>query len=375
MSMYHRQPLRSSPGLVAAYVLLIAAILFVVWRFWPQRNAAIDPEAKPREVAPRGDYRADEKANIELVKSASPSVVHITSLAVHRNFFSSDEVAKGTGSGIVWDEKGHVVTNYHVVKEAQAAEVVLADRSSWSAKTILYDADKDLAVVSIDAPKSRLHPIPIGKSSDLQPGQFVFAIGNPFGLDNTVTRGIVSALGRQIKSSTGRVIEGVIQTDAAINPGNSGGALLDSAGRLIGINTAIYSPSGASAGIGFAIPVDEVNRVVTQLIRHGKVKRPDLGIREAPDQLARKWGVPGVLILKVYPGGPAAKAGLEPSHRDEDGNPVLVAIVAIDGKEVKTTNQLFDILEAHQIGDEVTLTFWREGERFDTKVKLAEASE
>jgi S1-C subfamily serine protease len=376
MSMYQRQPSRSSPGLVAAYLLLLAAILFVVWRFWPARDDAVDPEAKPRAVTPRGDYRADEKANIEIVKNASPSVVHITSLAVRRSYFSLDKVKQGTGSGIVWDDKGHIVTNYHVVKDAQAAEVTLADHSNWSTKRVLYDADKDLAVLWIDAPKSRLRPIPVGKSSDLQPGQYAFAIGNPFGLDNTVTRGIVSALGRQIESTTGRTIKGVIQTDAAINPGNSGGALLDSAGRLIGVNTAIYSPSGTSAGIGFAIPVDEVNRVVTQLIRHGKVKRAGgLGIEVVPDQNTRLWGIPGVLILNVDPDGPAAKAGLRPTRRDEEGRFIPGdAIIAVDGKEVRTSSQLFDMLEEH-IGDEVTLTIWRDGERISTKVKLPEANE
>jgi S1-C subfamily serine protease len=376
--MYQRQPSRPSLGLVAAYLLLLAAILFTVWRLWPGRHDAIDPQAKPRPVTPRGDYRDEEKANIDLIKNASPSVVHVTSLAVRRDYFSLDvrQVKQGTGSGIVWDEAGHIVTNYHVVKGAKAAEVTLTDHSNWSARKLLFDADKDIAVLWIDAPANRLRPIPIGKSSDLQPGQFAFAIGNPFGLDSTVTRGIVSALGRQIESSTGRVIKGVIQTDAAINPGNSGGALLDSAGRLIGVNTAIYSPSGASAGIGFAIPVDEVNRIVTQLIRHGKVKRPGLGIEEVPDQLTRRWDIPGVLILNVHPGGPAAKAGLRPTRRDEDGNIIPGdAIVAVDGKEVKTANELFDILEGHAIGDEVTLTIWRDGERSTTKVKLAATDE
>ena len=373
MSMYYRNPPRTSPGLVAAYLLLLAAILFLVWRFWPEHNGGIDPAATQRAVTPRGSFREEEKLNIELVKNASPSVVHITSVAVSRDFFlDARQVQQGTGSGVVWDKNGHIVTNYHVVKGAQAARVTLADHSNWDAKQIFYDADRDLAVVSIDAGKDRLHPIPLGKSSDLQVGQLVFAIGNPFGLDNTVTRGIVSALGRQIESSTHQIIKGVIQTDAAINPGNSGGPLLDSAGRLIGINTAIISPSGTSAGIGFAMPVDEVNRVVTQLIRHGKIVRPGLGIQEAPDQVTRKWGIPGVLILNITPDGPAAKAGLQPTRRDEEGNIIPGdAIVAIDGKEVNTANELYTILEQHAVGDEVTLTVWRDGERSTVKVKLA----
>jgi S1-C subfamily serine protease len=370
---YQREPSRSAPGVIAAYLLLLAAILFVVWRFWPARDNAVNPEAKPRTVTPRGDYRADEKASIDLVKKASPSVVHITSLARSRSIFSLDRVQQGTGSGVVWDAAGHIVTNYHVVKGAQAAQVVLADHSSWSAKRVLSDADKDLAVLWIDAPKSRLRPMPIGKSSDLQPGQFVFAIGNPFGLDNTVTHGIVSALGRAIESSTGRLIKGVIQTDAAINPGNSGGPLLDSDGRLIGINTAIFSPSGASAGIGFAIPVDEVNRVVTQLIRHGKIIRPGIGIEEASEQQARRFRInSGVMILRVTPGGPADKAGLQGVHPDEEGNFLLAGdiIVAVDGKEVKTADELYSFLEEHNVGDEATLTILRGDERTNVKVKL-----
>jgi S1-C subfamily serine protease len=233
------------------------------------------------------------------------------------------------------------------------------------------DPDRDLAVIWITAPKNKLKPILVGKSEDLQVGQKTFAIGNPFGLDQTLTQGLVSALGREIEADTGRTIKGVIQTDAAINPGNSGGPLLDSAGRLIGVNTAIVSPSGSSAGIGFAIPVDEVNRVVTQLIKHGKVTRPGLGIQEAPDQLARRWGIPGVLILNVNPDGPAAKAGLKATRRDQSGR-ILVgdAITAIDGEEVDSSNQLFALLEKHAVGDEVTVTVWRQGNTLDVKMPL-----
>jgi S1-C subfamily serine protease len=382
MSMYQRQPQRSSLGLVAAYVLLLGAIVFVVWWLWPTRDTGIDPDVQPRAETPRGDFRSEEKANIELVKKASPSVVHITSLAVRRDYFSMGQVQQGTGSGIVWDDKGHVVTNYHVVKGAQSAQVTLADNSNWPAKRAFYDADKDLAVLVINAPKSQLKPIPVGRSSNLQPGQFVFAIGNPFGLDNTVTRGIVSALGRQIESGTGRTIKGMIQTDAAINPGNSGGALLDSAGRLIGVNSAIFSPSGTSAGIGFAIPVDEVNRVVTQLIRHGKVIRPSLGIEEVPDQTARKsfreLGISGgVVILNVTPGGPAAKADLRPTRIDNDEGKIIVGdvVVAIDKQEVKNVDQMYAILEHHNPGDEVSVTVLRAGERITTTVRLAAENE
>ncbi len=248
-------------------------------------------------ITPRGDLAADEKSMIAIFRQASPSVVHITTLAVRQDAFSFDvlQIPQGTGSGFVWDADGHVVTNFHVIQEADAATVTMADHSNWKAHLVGAYPDKDLAVLRVDAPPASLHPIPIGTSHDLQVGQKVFAIGNPFGLDQSLTTGIISALGREIQSVTQRPIKDVIQTDAAINPGNSGGPLLDSAGRLIGVNTAIYSPSGVSAGIGFAIPVDEVNRLVPQLIRHGRVIRPGLGIQVGPDRLAAELGLSGVL--------------------------------------------------------------------------------
>jgi S1-C subfamily serine protease len=227
-----------------------------------------------RAVTPRGDLAADEKATIELYSQSRRSVVHITTLAVRGDRLSMNvqKVPEGTGSGLIWDDAGHVVTNYHVIQHADDAIVTLSDQSSWRAKLVGAHPDRDVAVLQIDAPKDRLRPIPVGRSDDLQVGQKVFAIGNPFGLDQTLTTGVISALNREIESVTKRTIPGVIQTDAAINPGNSGGPLLDSSGRLIGVNTAIYSPSGGgSVGIGFAIPVDEVRRVVPQLIRTGHV--------------------------------------------------------------------------------------------------------
>jgi S1-C subfamily serine protease len=234
------------------------------------------PRAQPRAVTPRGDLAADEQSTIDLFKAVSPSVVHVTNLAAERDPFSRNvqAVPRGTGTGFIWDENGFIVTNYHVVDGASAARVILADRSTYDSTQIWGYPDKDLAVIRINAPKAKLKPIVVGTSRDLQVGQTAFAIGNPFGLDQTLTTGIVSALGREIESASGRPIEGVIQTSAAINPGNSGGPLLDSAGRLVGVNTAIISPSGAFAGIGFAIPVDEVNRVVPQLIDHGKAGQP-----------------------------------------------------------------------------------------------------
>ncbi len=244
--------------------------------------------------------------------SASPSVVYLTSLALKRDIFSLNlfEIPHGAGSGFVWDQDGHIITNFHVIQEASGARVTLADHSVWDAQLVGTAPDQDLAVLYINAPKHQLKPIAIGTSGDLQVGQKVFAIGNPFGLDQTLTTGIISALGREINAVTGRTISGVIQTDAAINPGNSGGPLLDSAGRLIGVNTAIYSPSGVSTGIGFAVPVDTVNRVVPQLIRHGRIIRPGLGVRIADDATARRFGLQGVLIIQVEKGSAAETAGL-----------------------------------------------------------------
>jgi S1-C subfamily serine protease len=257
-------------------VLLVAAVLlgglvYLLWPVWPA--GGLMPGAQPRAVTARGALADDEQATIELFKAVSPSVVHVTNLAVEREPFSANAqmVPRGTGTGFVWDENGFIVTNYHVVDGASAARVILSDHSTYDSTRIWGYPDKDLAVIRIDAPKAKLKPIVVGTSRDLQVGQKTFAIGNPFGLDQTLTTGVVSALGRQIESANGRPIQGVIQTSAAINPGNSGGPLLDSAGRLIGVNTAILSPSGAFAGIGFAIPVDEVNRLVPQLISYGKV--------------------------------------------------------------------------------------------------------
>ena len=235
----------------------------------------------------------------------------------------------------------------------------------------MWHPDKDIAVLRIDAPTNRLQPIPIGTSKDLQVGQSVFAIGNPFGLDQSLTTGVISALGREIESVTRRPIQGVIQTDAAINPGNSGGPLLDSAGRLIGVNTAIYSPSGVSAGIGFAIPVDTVNRIVAELIRYGKVTRPGIGVQVAEEQIADRLGVKGILVVDVVPGSAAAKAGIRPTRREGSGRVLLGDVVtAVDGKKVESPNELFILLENYKVGDVVNISLLRDGKNFQTKVTL-----
>ena len=333
------------------------------------------PAAAQRSVSPRGPLAADELANIEVFKRLSPSVVHITTLAVERDFFNRSvaQVPRGTGTGFVWDTAGHIVTNFHVIQEGSGARVTLADQSSWPATLVGAFPDRDLAVLKIAAPREKLPPIPLGLSRDLQVGQRVYAIGNPFGLDQTLTMGIVSALNREIESFNNRTIRGVIQTDAAINPGNSGGPLLDSAGRLIGVNTQIASPSGASAGIGFAIPADEVNRVVPRLIRDGRITRPALGISAASEGVHRALRLPeGVALVQVSPGGPAARAGLQPFARARDGSIVAGDVItAINDEPVKDLDDMLTLLEKRQPGDSVTLTLWRAGRSRRQPVVLA----
>jgi S1-C subfamily serine protease len=358
-----REP-QSLRKLVPLLALLVLVMLVVqIWTTLGRRGPqfALDPSAQPRPIAPAGDLAADEKATISLFKQSSKSVVHITTVEVGRDFrMNVLEVPRGTGSGFIWDEKGHIVTNFHVAQGANRWQVTLADQSTWDAVPIGAAPDSDLAVLRIDAPADRIQPILVGTSSDLEVGQKVFAIGNPFGLDQTLTTGVISGLGRQIQALTGRRIEGVIQTDAPINPGNSGGPLLDSRGRLIGVNTAIVSPSGTSAGIGFAIPVDTVQRVVPQLLQHGQIVRPTLGAEYFPDAFTRRLGLKGALIGKVTRGGPAAQAGLAPTRRDRFGDLALGdLIVSVEGMPVETTDDLFAALESHAPGDMVKLAVVR----------------
>jgi S1-C subfamily serine protease len=332
-------------------------------------------DAPARPITPRGPLAADELANIEVFKRLSPSVVHITTLEVARDFFSRSvqQVPRGTGTGFVWDNQGHVVTNFHVIQGGDAARVTLADQSTHRATLVGAFPDRDLAVLKINLPREKLQPIPVGTSRDLQVGQKVYAIGNPFGLDQTLTTGIVSALNREIDSANQRTIRGVIQTDAAINPGNSGGPLLDSAGRLIGVNTAIYSPSGASAGIGFAIPVDEVNRIVPRLIKDGRITRPALGVSAMPDQVQRALRLPdGVALLQVTPRGPAERAGLQPFKRAADGGIVHGDVItAINDEAIQNLDDMLTALEKRQPGETVTLTVVREGRSRKLSAALA----
>ncbi len=333
-----------------------------------------DSAAQPRTVQPRGPLEPAEQNHIAVFRKASPSVVHITTLALQRDIFSMNvaEVPQGTGSGFIWDERGHIVTNFHVIQGANAARVTLADQSSYDAELVGAFPDRDLAVLRIQAPREKLAPIAMGASRELQVGQQVYAIGNPFGLDQTLTTGIVSALNREIESMNRRTIRGAIQTDAAINPGNSGGPLLDSAGRLIGVNTSIYSPSGASAGIGFAIPVDEVNRVVPRLIRDGRFIRPTLGISAAPPQLQQALKLPkGVALLQVAPGSAAAQAGLQPFARARNGSLIQGDVItAVAEQPVESLDDMLNELEKRQPGERLRLQVWREGKSRTVEVKL-----
>jgi S1-C subfamily serine protease len=355
----------------ARTVLLVALLLFPSCRrFRPDA-----PPAGPRPVTARGDLAADEKATIELFREASPSVVFITTLARRRTgLFRIAEIPQGEGSGFVWDGEGHVVTNFHVIQGSSSFRVTLADGSTWTASFVGAAPDRDLAVLRIFPSGKTLRPILVGTSKDLLVGQKVFAIGNPFGLDQSLSTGIVSALGRSIESATGRQIEGVVQTDAAINPGNSGGPLLDSAGRLIGVNTAIASTSGSSAGIGFAVPVDTVNEIVPQLIQHGRVIRPQLGVTLADDAVAARLGLAGALVLSVSPESGAAEAGLRGTTRAEDGSLVLGDVVTRAGeREVRSADDLIAALEERKPGDTLPLVVLRDGEALSVAVTLSAA--
>ncbi|HKR79466.1 MAG TPA: trypsin-like peptidase domain-containing protein [Nitrospira sp.] len=338
-------------------------------------GAAYDgAEVRPRPVTPApAELGPDERATMTVFERATKSVVFIANTAVQRDFWSFDllEVPQGSGSGFIWNKQGHIVTNFHVIYGANAVKVTLADRSEHQAKLVGADPDHDLAVLQIQVSEGMLEPLAVGSSQDLRVGQKVLAIGNPFGLDHSLTTGVVSALGRTIKSMSNRTIEGVVQTDAAINPGNSGGPLLDSAGRLIGVNTQIISPSGAYAGIGFAVPVDTVNRIVPELIKHGKLIRPGLGVSLVPDAMARRWGIKGLVIGKVSRGGAAERAGLKGARETSSGRIELGDIVvAVAGKPVTTIDELMDVLEHHKVGDQVAVDILRGNRREKIMVTL-----
>jgi S1-C subfamily serine protease len=357
------------------WIALSMVVSVLCQSVWSAPAATHDGLEGTARLSPPGlaDLSPEEQATITVFEKATRSVAFIANTAMQRDPWSFNvlEVPQGSGTGFVWDKQGHIVTNFHVVYQADAITVTLSDRVEYKASVIGADPDHDLAVLRIQAPGTALHPVTIGSSQSLRVGQKVLAIGNPFGLDHTLTTGVVSALGRTIRSMSNRTIEGVIQTDAAINPGNSGGPLLDGRGRLIGINTQIVSPSGAFAGIGFAVPADMVSRIVPELIKYGKLIRPGLGVSLVPDAMARRWGVQGLIIGKVGRGSPAEQAGLRGARETLRGRIELGdIIVAVDGKAIETVDDLMDVMEQHRVGDVVTVDYLRGNRQYQVRVTL-----
>jgi putative serine protease PepD len=329
---------------------------------------------------------SEEEIVIGVYRTAGPGVVHITSTVLSQDFFFRVVPDRGTGSGLIVDDRGYILTNNHVVENADSLDVTLADQSKVPAKLVGRDASNDLAVIRINVPREKLTPLRLGDSAQLQVGQMAIAIGNPFGLDRTITRGVVSALGRSLQSDTGRQIRNVIQTDAAINPGNSGGPLLNSRGEVIGINTAIFTPSGGSIGIGFAIPINTAKKLLPQLIARGRASHPWLGISamEITPDLARALNLPGkegVMIAKVSPGSPAARAGLRGGQRRVRIRNYIFAvggdiIVALDGRKIATVDELTGFLDENKrVGEDVRVDILRDGTPLSVVAQLGELPE
>ncbi|OGA20853.1 MAG: 2-alkenal reductase [Betaproteobacteria bacterium RIFCSPLOWO2_02_FULL_65_24] len=359
-------------------VLLWTLALATVWlgerlyqSYW--RAAPTEVAAPSAVIVPEGSLSEWEKSNAALFRAAAPSVAYITTASLRFSPFAGANVAQGAGSGFVWDQAGHVVTNYHVIEGANLVYVQLDAGDPIQAQVIGGAQDYDIAVVRLRRTPAGLRALTVGSSKNLQVGQATFAIGNPFGLSRTLTTGIISALERRLPTTGGREVRGVIQTDAAINPGNSGGPLLDSSGRLIGMNTAIYSESGTSAGIGFAIPVDLIQRVVPQVIKNGRAARPGIGIAAADEVIAAKLGVRGVVVLGVARGSPADRAGIRPfDPRSREPGDV---IVALNGKAVESLSDLATGLDEVGVGKEVTLTLKRGEEQREVKVAVIDLKE
>lgn len=340
----------------------------------PEAAAAVAVPAIPPDVLQAAD--ADEQVNIRVYAAVNRGVVNITTATEGGGLFG-DETATGTGSGFLIDRQGHILTNFHVVSDAEAVQVTLFDGSTHEAKVVGADASNDVAVVKIDAPAAKLFPLAFGDSAKLVVGQKVLALGNPFGLERTLTTGIVSALGRSLKAKNGRMIKGIVQTDAAVNPGNSGGPLLNTRGEVIGVNTAIYSQVGQSAGISFAVPINAITRILRSLLEKGRVIRADLGITRVYTTSE------GLLLLGVAEGGPAERAGLKPIRlrvyryggglvRRLDPDTADI-IVAVNGTRVKTVDEMLTEVEAHAPGDTVTLSVIRQGRMIDVPVTLGES--
>lgn len=356
--------------------LLTLVSLFALFLFLPRiENIWATMQAEPRSITARGELSLTEKTNIDIFQQTSPSVVYITTLADTLNLWTRDitRIPRGTGSGFIWDRQGHIITNYHVLQGASAVRIRLSDQRTFNATLIGASPDHDLAVLRIPIMINMPKPLLFGTSHDLQVGQITYAIGNPFGLDQTLTTGVVSALNRSLPNNNGSYIEGLIQTDAAINPGNSGGPLLDSAGRLIGINTAIYSPSGTYAGIGFAVPVDTVNRIVPQIIKKGHYQRPKLGItinEILNKEITKELGMFGVVVIEVQPNSAADKSGLNGVTIQNNAIISGDVIVGIDQHKIEGTKMLLSTLEKYNIGDTVEVKLFRNNQAREVSLTL-----
>jgi len=351
-------------------IFLLIAVAFTFFNRVADRGRRID--SRPREILPRGDLADFEKSTITIFNAAAPSVVYIFTENAESGFFGRRDIQQGAGSGFLWDSYGHIVTNFHVIQGAQSIQVRLDTGEALRATYVGGSPDHDLAVIRLRSTPQSIQPLPVGTSSDLAVGQAVFAIGNPFGLTRTLTTGVISALDRRLPTAGGREVVGVIQTDAAINPGNSGGPLIDSAGRLIGVNTAIISGSGSSAGIGFAVPVDVVNQVVPKLITTGKVPRPGIGIVVLDQEMAASLGVLGVVIDRVMPGSEADRIGLQ--GIDYRNRLLGDIIVAAGNQEVKNIDDFIRILENYEIGQSIMLDVKRGDQIRTVEVKVMDIS-
>jgi S1-C subfamily serine protease len=349
-------------------------LLATAWVAEPYVVAYLASATSPRPVTPRGDLTAAEKTTIKVFRTASPSVVHVFARANQGfSLFEPEQSVVQSGSGIIWHAAGHVITNNHVVSGTNEIGARFSSGELVAARVVGTAPNYDIAVLQLERARSELRPIAVGRSADLQVGQAAFAIGNPYGLEQTLTSGIISALNRRLPTSTPYEIAGVIQTDAAVNPGNSGGPLLDDAARLIGVNTAILSGSGAFAGISFAIPVDIVNRIAAQLIERGHVPTPGIGIVAANQSAATRLGVNGVIILRTLPDSPAAKAGLEGAA--STGGAVADVITAVNGEPVHSISDLTTILEQVGVGKAVDLTVVRDGQSRTVDIPVVDVSE
>jgi 2-alkenal reductase len=355
-------------------IMMIVAVLLAILVIQPYVTSYVFSAREPRTVTPRGDLADFERSTIRVFETVAPSVVQVVSLSGRGNpFQGAGDQPSGSGTGFIWDAAGHVVTNDHVVSSAQSVVVRLASGEVVPARVVGQALNYDLAVLQLERRANLPPPVAIGSSGDLQVGQTAYAIGNPFGLDQSLTTGIISALKRRLPTSGGREIADVIQTDAAINPGNSGGPLLDSSGRLIGVNTAIFSPSGTNAGIGFAIPVDVVNRVVPQLIRDGRVPTPGIGILAADETAAAQLGVTGVIVEGVAPGSPADEAGLR--GVDQRIGAIGDIIIGVEGEPVRQLSDLTDKLESIGVGKSVSLKVLRDNREQTIDVRVVDVGE